>query len=114
MYQVYFYKTARGDSPVEEFLGEMDKHTRAKTAQFIDLLRELGLQLRRPFADKLQGKIYELRPKQARILYFFFVGHEIILAHGFLKKTNAVDKSDIELAERRRVDWIARHHKAKA
>ena len=109
MYQVRFYTTARGDSPVEEFLGAMDNHTRAKAAQFIDLLRELGPQLRRPFADKLQGKIYELRPKQARILYFFFIGREIILVHGFLKKTNAVERRDIELAERRRMDWIARH-----
>jgi len=111
MYQVRFYKTGRGDSPVEQFLATLDRQTRAKAAQFIGLLSDLGPQLRRPIADKLDGKIYELRPKQARVLYFFFVGHEIILVHGFLKKTNQIEKRDLDLAQRRRIDWIIRHKK---
>lgn len=108
MYQIKFYKNRRGDSPVKEFIDSLDPQTQMKVAQFLGLLEEMGPRLKRPFADKLAGKIYELRPKQGRILYFFFAGDKIVLVHGFLKKTNAVERSDIELAERRRVDWIFR------
>jgi phage-related protein len=108
MYQVHFYRTSRGESPVEEFLGSLDNQTKAKVAQFIGLLEEYGPQLKRPIADKLEGKIYELRPKQARILYFFFIRREIVLVHGFLKKTNAVKIKELDLAERRMADWLAR------
>ena len=109
MYKVTFYKTPRGEKPVEAFLAEMDLATRAKAAQIIGLLQKMGPQLRRPFADKLTGKIYELRPRQARVLFFFAVGRQIILVHGFLKKTNAVDRRDLDLAERRMKDWLTQN-----
>lgn len=108
MYHVSFYATERGDSPVEEFMAEMDSHTRGKTAQFIELLKEFGPRLKRPFADKLEGKIYELRPKRSRLLYFFFIGQEIVFVHGFIKKTNAVERRDLELAQRRMNDYLRR------
>ena len=108
MCQVRYYVTARGDSPVEEFLSRVNEQIRAKTSRYIDLLLEFGPMLKRPIADKLEGKIYALRPKQARILYFFSSGREIIFVHGFLKKTDAVDRTDLEIAKRRMFDWIER------
>lgn len=111
MYQVRFYLSARGDSPVGEFILSLDGSTRRKIESIIDLLKELGPQLKRPFADKVEGKIYELRPKQARILYFFAIEKEIIFVHGFLKKRDAIERGDIELAKRRMSDWLVRNSK---
>ena len=109
MYHVVFYESERGDSPVEDFLQGLDPHTQAKAKALIGLLEEHGPQLKRPYADKLEGKIYEIRPKQARVLYFFFHGRQIVLLHGFIKKTWEVPKSEIRTATNRMEDWIARH-----
>ncbi len=118
MYKVLYYQTHRGTSPVLEFLLELDKKTRAKTMRHIDYLEEHGPNLVRPYADIVRGKIRELRIKfshnNVRILYFFFVEHEIILLHGFLKKTQILDVNHIETAERRMVDWITRFTREEA
>lgn len=113
MYTILYYQTLRGTSPVHEFLLELDKKTRAKARRVIDYLGEHGPNLVRPYADTINGKIRELRisfsHNNVRILYFFFVRHEVVLLHGFLKKTDALDPNDIEMAERRMADWIRRH-----
>jgi phage-related protein len=111
MHHVRFYVSARGNSPVQEFIESCDNHTQAKISQLIMLLMEMGNLLKRPFADKVKGKIYELRARQTRILYFFCVGKEIILLHGFLKKTNAIDSADFKIAERRMMDWLSRNRR---
>ncbi len=56
----------------------------------IELLAELGHELRRPAADFLRDGIYELRAKQGhvqyRILYFFHGRNVAILAHSLTKE----------------------------
>ena len=114
MYRITFYLTERGYNPVREFFESLDLQTKAKVAQFVDYLGQVGPQLRRPIADKLRGKIYELRPKQIRVLYFFAPEKEIILVHAFIKKTDAVHLMDLATAERRRIDWISRSNPKEA
>jgi len=112
MYKVLYYKTPRGDSPVKEFILGLDEKTQAKINRHIELLREYGLNLIRPYADVVRGKTRELRVKfshsNVRIFYFFVFRDEIVLTHGFLKKTQELEARDIEMAERRMADWLAR------
>lgn len=67
----------------------------------IERLSELGHELRRPEADYLRDDIYELRIAfqkiQYRILYFFH-NKEAVISHGIIKKQNAVDPEEIDLA----------------
>ena len=67
--------------------------------------------LRRPIAGYLGDKIYELRPKQIRILYGF-VGKELaVILHAFRKKTDAVPPKDKRLAEARLADFVKRYER---
>lgn len=113
MYQIIFYTTEQGDSPIDEFLNGLDKKARAKVAAYLSLLEEQGPNLKRPYADHVRGKIRELRIRytstQYRVLYFFHVGNLIVLVHAFAKKTQQLRENDIALAERRMGDWITRH-----
>ncbi|RJO61760.1 type II toxin-antitoxin system RelE/ParE family toxin [candidate division WS5 bacterium] len=113
LYNLVFYTTERGDSPVDDFLDGLDKKSRAKVAAHLSILEEQGPHLKRPYADVVRGKIRELRIHQSsnqyRILYFFQLRDQIILAHAFSKKTQQLKERDIELAERRMQDWIKRH-----
>jgi phage-related protein len=112
LYNLVFFTTERGDSPVDDFLDELDKKSRAKVAAHMSLLEEQGPNLKRPYADVVRGKIRELRihhsSNQYRILYFFHLREQIVLVHAFSKKTQQLREKDIELAERRMEDWMRR------
>jgi len=113
LYQIDYYTTGRGDSPVKDFLLELDKKSLAKAMVFIEELEKQGPNLKRPFADHVRGKIRELRihysSNEYRILYFFYIHNQIVLLHAFSKKTQQLRERDIELAEQRMEDWIKRY-----
>lgn len=112
MFDLVFFATERGDSPIDEFLDDLDKKSRAKVAAYLSLLEEEGPNLKRPYADVVRGKIRELRihysSNQYRVLYFFHIRDQIVLVHAFSKKTQQLKEKDIELSERRMEDWIRR------
>jgi hypothetical protein len=115
-YSVEFFKDGRGRYPAQLYIDEQLEDHQAKILAWIQLLQEKGPLLRRPYADLLRDKIYELRPihsgYQHRILYFFD-GKTIVLTHGFLKKADEVDPAEIELARRYREEWNLAKGKAK-
>jgi len=112
LFDLVFFTTERGDSPIDEFLDGLDKKSRAKVAAYLSLLEEEGPNLKRPYADVIRGKIRELRvhysSNQYRVLYFFHVRDQIVLVHAFSKKTQQLKEKDIELSERRMDDWMRR------
>jgi phage-related protein len=112
LFDLAFFTTERGDSPIDDFIDGLDKKSRAKVAAYLSLLEEEGPNLKRPYADVVRGKIRELRihysSNQYRVLYFFHVRDQIVLVHGFSKKTQQLKEKDIELSERRWEDWVRR------
>jgi phage-related protein len=113
LFDLVFFTTERGDSPIDEFLDELGKKSRAKVAAYLSLLEDEGPNLKRPYADVVRGKIRELRihysSNQYRVLYFFHVRDQIVLVHAFSKKTPQLKEKDIELSERRMEDWMRRY-----
>jgi len=78
VYRIFFYRTSRGDRPVEEYLNDLDPRHRRRTAQRLELPAHEGPNLRRPYADVVVGPIRELRigfgRLEHRILYYFVLG----------------------------------------
>src|SRR2546425_6688611 len=105
---VVFYQEADGQAPVVEWLQDLRRsNERAWTncRARIELLAQLGHELRRPAADYLRDGIYELRAKQGHVQYrllYFFHGRQIaILAHS-LTKEDIIPGADIERARKRK------------
>ena len=102
MYKVIFYRTKRGKVPALEFIDKLPTKAQVKIRKQILLLSEERQNLRRPYADYLGDSIYELRikfsPSDYRILYFFFRRKNIVMTHGFIKKTGKVPGVEIEKA----------------
>lgn len=113
---VDYYRTARGDSPVETFLDELPVKLRAKNFRELALLADFGTDLPAPYAKRLHGKeasgLWELRVKLAsditRIFYFFPVGNRVLLLHGFVKKADETPPKELQTAIRRMHDTIER------
>lgn len=113
MYNIVYYRSARGDSPFEIFINGHNDKIRSKFFKLLTVLKEHGPNLKRPYSDMLRDGIRELRVgfggDTYRALYFFFVGRNIIITHAFMKKTDKVPPQEIELALRYKRDFEERN-----
>jgi phage-related protein len=104
--KVVFYKE-KGETtaPVLEWLLSIPLKARLKSLTKIERLSEEGHALRRPEADLLRNKIYELRASfqgiHYRILYFFHGNVAAVLCHGIIKE-DSVPSVEIDRAIKRR------------
>lgn len=86
---------------------------RAKVFERLELLERYGPLLGMPYARHLSDGIFELRTVQGtninRILYFFSSRNEIVLTHGFVKKTQKTPRREILRAQQARSDWMTKN-----
>ena len=99
---IYFYVDDRGQRPVRDFIDSLPLRDQAKVLAYCDELKKQGHNLRRPMADYLGEGIYELRPKDNRIFYFFFLKDSAVLLHSLRKKTDKIRSGDLNLCLKRR------------
>ena len=99
---VYCYVDDRGNNPVKEFIKSLPLKERAKILAYISELEKQGNNLRRPMADYLEDSIYELRPKDNRIFYFFYLRDSAVLLHAIKKKTREIPRDDLNLCLKRK------------
>jgi phage-related protein len=111
-YRVVFYRRARGESPVEDFVAKMPVKHQQKLATFLELLADQGPRLERPYASHVRGHLRELRVgfgrDEYRIFHFFVSGERVVLLHAFAKKTQQLPRREIETAEARMIDFQRR------
>jgi phage-related protein len=114
MYEVLFYETNKGNCYTDEFLDTLQPKVQGKVEKWIEKLEEYGPDLPRPYADIVRGKIRELRivfgSNHYRFLYFF-LNKNIVITHGFVKKSDKVPISEIIRAERIMDDFFKRYKK---
>ncbi len=91
--KIVFYQEADGACPVLTWLREIPPKARVKCRVKMERLAEMGHELRRPEADLLRDKIYELRATlqgvHYRLLYFFHGNTMAVLASGIVKEDRA-------------------------
>ena len=99
---VCFYVDGRGENPVKEFIENLPLKEQAKVKAYFDELKKQGHNLRRPMADYLGEGIYELRPRDNRIFYFFYLRESVVLLHAIRKKTDKIPQGDMDLCIKRK------------
>lgn len=118
MYHIRFYRNAKGEEPIKEYLtqlqGEIEtnKNSRIKISkiyQYIQALEEYGTRVGFPYVKHIDGDIWELRPLQDRIFFFYYKDNTFILLHYFQKKTQKTPPREIEQAKRNLNDYLERN-----
>lgn len=108
MYTIWFYRTKGGRRPVEEYLADLEPRHRQRVAARLELLAQEGPELRRPYADVVDGPMRELRVGFARlehrVFYYFVKSENVVLLHAFTKKTRQLPVREIETARERMKD----------
>jgi phage-related protein len=117
MYKIVFYETSDGVSELWNYLDDLQQ--RASTnkdariqhkqiIQYIQLLEDHGTRLGENITKHLEEDIWELRPGNNRVLFFYHKNDTYVLLHLFRKKTQKTPRREIEKAKAERNDWIAR------
>ncbi len=91
------------DKSLEKFIRSLEKQTIAKVLRTTDLLEEFGYKLGSPHIKKISDNLFELRVqgKQEIRIFYIFSKNQIILLHGFVKKSQKTPKREIEIAQRK-------------
>jgi phage-related protein len=113
MREIGFYRTVRGDCPVEEFLDSLSGKQAQKVLWVLRIIEELPV-IPKQYFKKLVGTedLWEVRIRLGnnsfRLLGFFDGGKLIVLTSGFAKKTQKTPAKEIKLAEQRMQDYFSR------
>ncbi|MBO5608842.1 MAG: type II toxin-antitoxin system RelE/ParE family toxin [Eubacterium sp.] len=117
MFTIEFYEDKNGKSEIKDYLdllleqSSSNKDSRIQYKQmvrYIELLSENGTQLPKEVTKHLDGEIWELRPGNNRVLYFFYTNNTYVLLHHFRKKTQKTPRREIERALLEMNDYLAR------
>ena len=122
MYEIEFYETEDGKCPIWDFLEALrlkaptnkDAQIQHKQASlYIELLQQNGTHMNAEITKHLDDGIWELRPGNNRVFYFFYQNDTYVLLHQFRKKSQKTPKREIEKAKTERNDYLRRKETAK-
>ena len=101
-----FYRLASGREPVREWLAELPREDRRLIGR--DIMRvEFGWPCGPPLCASLTNYpgLHEVRSnltgKRIARVFFTVSGWDMVLLHGFIKKTQAIPRKELMLARRR-------------
>ncbi len=100
-----FYQSDNGTEPVRDWLKDLDKEDRKLIGADIKTV-EFGWPIGMPTCRPMGDGLFEVRTNLpngqiARILFCFFAG-EMILLHGFIKKTRKTPTKELDIALKRK------------
>lgn len=116
MYIVEFYTNADGRSEIWDFLEELrvksrtSKDARIQYRQltlYIQLLQNNGTRLPNNIVKHLEEDIWELRPGNNRVLFFYYKCGTFVLLHQFRKKSQKTPRHELNKAKSERNDYLA-------
>ena len=78
----------------------------ARLIRLMEMVEQVGLeQMHEPHVKHIEGKIWELRARAsegiARGLYVTMTGRRVVVLHGFVKKSQKMPRSALDIARER-------------
>lgn len=113
MREIVFYRMDSGRCPVEEFLDSLESKQAQKVAWVLQLVEELDIVPVQYFKKLVASQeIWEVRVQVSnnifRVLGFLDGAELVVLNHAFQKKTQKTPPKEIQIAEKRKRDYLAR------
>lgn len=117
MYEVIFYRSRNGESEIEQYLDELavkaktsktDRINRTKILAYLSALSQYGTRIGQPTVKHIEGSLWELRPLNNRILFFYWTDNKFVLLHHFIKKSQKTPSKELEQARLKLKDFLER------
>ena len=80
---------------------------------YIELLQNNGTRQPDNITKHIEENIWELRPGNNRVFYFYYENNTFVLLHHFRKKTQKTPQREIEQAKAERNDYLRRKEAVK-
>jgi phage-related protein len=99
-----FYRTQGGREPVREWLKELEAEDRkiiGEDIKDVEFAWPIGMPLVRSLGSSLWEVRSNLTQKKIARVIFCVTGEQMVLLHGFIKKTQKTPQQDIDLALKR-------------
>ena len=96
---VRFFRTARGNEPVREWLKALGQIERRMIGEEIKTV-QLGWPLGVPLVRKMSKDLWEIRvilPRRSARVLFTVVGDTMVLLHAFFKQSQATPSDDLDV-----------------
>ena len=103
-----FFRMASGREPVRDWLMELaleDRKTVGTDIKDVEFRWPIGKPLAAPLGRGLWEVRSDIRDGIARVI-FYVPGNQMILLHGFVKKTKKTPKPDLDLAFKRKKEHM--------
>jgi len=123
MFEIEFYEDARGVVEIADYLDELKEKAvtskdarikRQKILAYMAALQEKGTLLGEPFIKHIENDLWELRPLNNRVFFFYWRDNTYVMLHHFVKKTKKIPKKEIDKAKSNRDDWLERKEHEKS
>ena len=102
-WNIIYYEKSDRNSPIYEFINNLDAKAKSKIINTIDLLEVYGIRLGLPHVKKVIGTdLWELRVlggDSIRIFYVAVTDRTFLLLHGFIKKTQKAPRKEIAMLQ---------------
>ena len=117
MFEIDFYKNRVGRSPIIEYLLELNKKAKTskehrvrlkKIIEYMDILAEKGTRAGETYVKHIVDDIWELRPTNDRVFFFFWKDDAFVMLHHYIKKTTKMPQREIDQAKRNQADFLER------
>ncbi|RKU04562.1 hypothetical protein C7H84_04925 [Burkholderia sp. Nafp2/4-1b] len=96
---VRFFRSARGNEPVREWLKGLGQIERRVIGEEIKTV-QLGWPLGMPLVRKMSTDLWEIRvmlPRRSARVLFTVVGDTMVLLHAFFKQSQATPSDDLDV-----------------
>lgn len=105
--QAAFYRAASGSEPARDWLLDLPEAERRVVGYDIATV-EFGWPVGMPTCRAMGQGLYEIRStlpgNRISRMFFCIADAQLILLHGFIKKTQATPKTDLDIARKRMKD----------
>lgn len=118
MFNIVFYKDKSGNSPIKNFLDDLNKRSsknknarinKEKIDEYFRMLSLYGTRAGKRYVKHIDGDLWELRPLSNRIFFFYWKDNKFVMVHHFVKKTKKTPEREIEQAKRNMRDYKERN-----
>lgn len=116
MYDVTYYETENGRAPLKDYIKSLTKQNKTKEIaqiqEYVRRLEEHGMAVNNTYPEtirKLRDDVYELRPGQNRVFFFYWTGKTFVLLHAYKKQKQEAPNRQIEKAISEKDDYIRRY-----
>jgi phage-related protein len=117
-YKIQFYQDKDGNIPIVDYINELNRKAAKSKAErvrlnkiyeYFDILSAYGTRAGVPYTKHIDGSIWELRPTNDRLFYFYWQDNTYLILHHFIKKSQKTPIKEIEKAKRNLSDFLERN-----